>query len=114
MEQKTPITMGMLYPKTFMDAKTDDDRTFGEIVTNLFLTNGQKFPQDPKGFRSQTLAVQTHSVGNARLEMIKKSGIPILISTGDVDHLVNPAASFFLKSVSFRVQSIVTTTNHQL
>ena len=50
-----------------------------------------------QGMRSQLLAVQTHSVGRRRLDMLKSRQFPIQVITGTEDLLVNPKASYFLR-----------------
>jgi|ERR1712137_231089 len=105
-EAKAPITMAMLYPEEFMNLPMESGKTFGELAIERYIAGAKKLPPNPLGFRSQVLAVQTHSVGKARLELLRKSKIPILICTGDNDHLVNPQASFYLKSLLNPVEFI--------
>eukprot|EP00339_Tiarina_fusa_P030058 CAMPEP_0117081294 /NCGR_PEP_ID=MMETSP0472-20121206/57309_1 /TAXON_ID=693140 ORGANISM="Tiarina fusus, Strain LIS" /NCGR_SAMPLE_ID=MMETSP0472 /ASSEMBLY_ACC=CAM_ASM_000603 /LENGTH=205 /DNA_ID=CAMNT_0004809189 /DNA_START=152 /DNA_END=766 /DNA_ORIENTATION=+ len=97
--EKAPITMSLLYPPEFLSKKATAEKTFGDITIERYIRGAEKFPPNPAGFRSQTFAVQTHSVGKKRLHILKETGIPVLISTGDTDNLVNPKASFYLKRI---------------
>eukprot|EP00012_Vannella_robusta_P000303 CAMPEP_0206186356 /NCGR_PEP_ID=MMETSP0166-20121206/2358_1 /ASSEMBLY_ACC=CAM_ASM_000260 /TAXON_ID=95228 /ORGANISM="Vannella robusta, Strain DIVA3 518/3/11/1/6" /LENGTH=211 /DNA_ID=CAMNT_0053601733 /DNA_START=1129 /DNA_END=1764 /DNA_ORIENTATION=+ len=106
-EEKAPHEMALLYPEAFMNTVSKNGKTYGELATARYILMTNTLPPDSSGFRSQVLAVQTHSVKSHRLELLKQANIPILISTGDTDNLVNPKASYYLKEVLNPVEFLV-------
>lgn len=53
-------------------------------------------PSTGVGFLAQLGAAATHYVSKERLRILKFSEIRILVTTGTIDHLVNPANSHYL------------------
>ncbi|KAF5366565.1 hypothetical protein D9758_008986 [Tetrapyrgos nigripes] len=109
-DDKIPIVHEMVFPTSWLEEEyqegsitgveqvEDRKRTNREVETELYhaeilLTR----PQTLSGSLSQLYAALTHRVSPARLEQISKSIPKIIILTGDVDHLVNPKNSFYLK-----------------
>ena len=104
--EKAPHEMALLYPEAFMNTVSKNGKTYGELATARYILMTNTLPPDSSGFRSQVLAVQTHSVKSHRLELLKQANIPILISTGDTDNLVNPKASYYLKEVGHTMHNV--------
>lgn len=90
-----------MYTDSYLDAEIDGITNL-EKHMNLYKETVKSLPPPVlHGLKSQVLAVNTHSVGKDRLETLRDSKIPILICTGDTDHLVNPKASEYLRDVSY-------------
>ncbi|KAJ3412762.1 hypothetical protein HDV05_000283 [Chytridiales sp. JEL 0842] len=53
-------------------------------------------PPTPRGALGQVLAASSHYVSPARLSQIKKSKVPVLVTTGTIDTLVKPWNSYYL------------------
>ena len=97
--EKAGHLIELMYTDDFLNQEVDGMKN-KERMAELYLKSVKSLPPfNQKGMISQVMAVQTHKVGPDRLMKLKESGIPILISTGDTDKLVNPKASLFLKSV---------------
>jgi len=97
-EQRAEVLLDTLYSPEFLETEHDDGRKKKDYVTQLYLDRVKADPPSTlSGFVGHISAVFTHDVPTARLEIIKNSGIPILIITGDNDHLVSHQNSLFLK-----------------
>lgn len=95
--------MKMMYTDSYLEETVDGITNFEKHLKLYKESNEALPPPTLQGLRSQVFAVHTHSVGKERLELLKNSGIPILVCTGDTDHLVNPKASEFLREVCISI-----------
>ncbi|KAI8985282.1 Alpha/Beta hydrolase protein [Pilobolus umbonatus] len=69
-----------------------------DMVASNFIKNFTYHPRPPiHGNLAQAHACLTHYMSDKRLMRIKKSGIPIMIVTGTIDHLVRPQYSEHLR-----------------
>ncbi|KAI0374724.1 alpha/beta-hydrolase [Pilatotrama ljubarskyi] len=99
--KKVPIVLDMLYPKEWLDSKSETDpqgRTNREVETEAYLRR-IKFtrPQTFFGAISQMAAALTHYVPPDQLRKISSSIPKVTIVTGDTDNLVDPSNSHLLK-----------------
>jgi len=98
-EEKAPIVMDLMYSPEFLSSEGPEGKPWLDTCTQRYLDMVKKLPPiNPAGYRSQVLAVNTHSVGKARLASLRNASIPMTIATGTVDKLVNPKASHFLNA----------------
>ncbi|KAI0781102.1 alpha/beta-hydrolase [Trametes elegans] len=99
-EKKIPIVLEMLFPKEWLESKSDSDpsRTNMEVQSEAY-KHRIKFtrPQTFLGAVSQMSAALTHYVSPERLRQISSSIPKVAIVTGDTDNLVNPANSELIK-----------------
>ncbi|KAF9257784.1 alpha/beta-hydrolase [Marasmius fiardii PR-910] len=101
-EVKIPFILEMLYPISWLDEVAEDDperRTNRELqATHLRKRIALTRLQTMVGAFSQMSAGLTHYVSDDRLRKISASIPKVLILTGDVDNLVDPRNSIYLKS----------------
>jgi len=96
-EERAPGTAEVLFSPKFLETVNESGKTNRELQIERIIEIGKQLPPpNPAGLRSQILAVQTHSIGKRRLEMLKIRKFPILIIVATEDMLVNPKASYFL------------------
>jgi len=92
----------MLFPVAWLEEKAEGDphgRTNREIETENFLKRYYTTrPQPFIGVISQMAAGLTHRVSGERLREISRLIPKVVIVTGDVDHLVSPQGSRFIKA----------------
>ncbi|KAI5124320.1 hypothetical protein M0805_008927 [Coniferiporia weirii] len=99
--QKVPIILDMVFPETWLSAKAEGDpqnRSNREIqVEKYYRRITATRVQSPIGAISQMCAGLTHRVTPDRLRKISQSIPKVLVVTGDVDHLVDPRNSRYIK-----------------
>ncbi|KAG6845860.1 hypothetical protein H0H87_002551 [Tephrocybe sp. NHM501043] len=100
--QKAKIVTEMLYPKTWLDLKAEDDnaaRTNRQVQVEAFIRRvAIAQPQRFMGHISQMAAGLTHHCSPDRLRSISSSIPKVVILTGDIDNLVLPSHSLELKA----------------
>ncbi|KAI6043045.1 alpha beta-hydrolase [Pisolithus marmoratus] len=101
MEDKISVVQDMLFPSQWLAQKAEDDpqgRTNAEVQANtcrlVFEITGL---QPLLGALSQMAAALTHHVGPDRLRKISASIPKVLILTGNMDVVVDPSESLFLR-----------------
>ncbi|KAG6874020.1 hypothetical protein C0995_007977 [Termitomyces sp. Mi166 len=100
--KKAGIVSEMLFPKSWLDLKAEDDpagKTNHQVQNEGFIrrvTIAQ--PQRFIGHISQMAAALTHHCIPDRLRFISSSIPKVVILTGDIDNLVSPAHSLELKA----------------
>ncbi|KAF7311615.1 FACT complex subunit SPT16 [Mycena kentingensis (nom. inval.)] len=101
-EQKIPLIIEMVYPRSWLDERAEDDeqsRTNRELQVLLYRKRiSTTAPQRFIGGISQMAAALTHRVSPDRLRRIHELIPYIHIATGDQDNLVAPTNSHHIKS----------------
>lgn len=93
----------LVYPQEWLaqkPLKRTEYATNRELAVHGFIDHTTRSRRQPlHGNLGQTAACLRHYVSDERLRNIKSSGIPIMIVTGTIDHLVRPEYSYHMKKV---------------
>lgn len=92
----------LVYPKHWLDQKSENPKyeTNKDFAIHGFIGHVVRSQrQNILANIGQTAACLRHYVSDERLLHIKQTGLPVLIVTGTIDHLVRPESSYHLKSV---------------
>ncbi|KAG6841335.1 hypothetical protein C0991_012160 [Blastosporella zonata] len=100
--QKAALVADMLFPKSWLDLKAEDDaagRTNRQVQIEVFIRRVSiTQPQRFLGHISQMAAGLTHHCSADRLRLISSAIPKVVILTGDIDNLVLPSHSLELKA----------------
>ncbi|KAI9249548.1 Alpha/Beta hydrolase protein [Sporodiniella umbellata] len=102
---RVQMGLNLVYPAHWLAAKPTSVEyqqydTNADLSLALFLARMDRSrAQSLMGSLSQMAAGLRHHVSDARLRAIRETRVPVLVMTGTVDHLVDPANSYHLADI---------------
>ncbi|KAI8338596.1 Alpha/Beta hydrolase protein [Chlamydoabsidia padenii] len=102
LEQRVDNMISLVYPPTWLNLPCNegDYPTNRDMVKDRAIQRGKKVPVQPiRGNIGQTAACLLHSVSDARLSILLKAGLPVMVVTGTWDYLVRPECSYHIHKV---------------